>query len=289
MTILQMECFVSIVETKKMIDTAKIIGIQPSNLSKYVKSMENEFSTQLLQKTSTGMELTQEGMLIYPSIRYILKKYDDLISRVRRYNNFDEVLKISSMFHQSYAIDLLNKFSDINPLIQLQIREQTVSNVQKSLFSNNIDVAVIYKEFIPKKYPYTYTISENNLVAIVNKDHHFARRKCISISELKDEKFILFKGDIPMYSFLLRICIENDFVPNEINLDLRTYTIMEYVKRENIVSLLMQNVVERYKDNNIVAIPLEEKPKLTMSFVFSNDFPSQACRKLIEYIDNMNC
>ena len=285
MTVLQMKCFINLVNTKKQADTANILGIQPSTLSKYIEHLENEFSVKLFHKTSNGLELTKEGLLLYPDIHFMLKKYEDLITQIGKYSSkWQAKISIASMFHQPKLLKIVNDFSKLNPDIDLAISEITVSDVKSALDSQTVDAAIIYKEFLPKKYVNTIPMQEVNLIAVVNNSHPLADRDCISVSELKNEQFVLFKGDSPMYLFLLHTCINAGFVPNEINMDLRMYTIMDYLSNNMVVSLLMQNVVESFINDKLVAIPLKEEPKLTMSFICPAVYPSPAGEKLLEHI-----
>jgi DNA-binding transcriptional LysR family regulator len=285
LTVLQMKCFVSLVNTKKQADTASVLGIQSSTLSKYIEHMENEFSIKLFQKTTDGLELTKEGALLYPSIQFMLKKYEDMIQQLGAFTpKWPLKINIVSMFHQSQIIKITNDFLKNNPYIQVSILEKSVQEAQKALDAKSADAAIIYKELLPKKYLHTYTLQEVELVAVFNRKHPLAEREMISLSELKDESFILFKGDAPMYSFLLHTCISADFVPNEMSLDLRMYTILDYLRENKGVSLLMKNVVEGFPDDRLAVVSLKEKPKLTMSMVFPTDYPSQACEKMISFI-----
>ena len=284
-TVMQMKCFISLVYTKKQVDTATIMGIHPSTLSKYIEHMESEFAAKMFVKTANGLEMTKEGKLLYPRIQYMMKKYEDLLTEISGYTTkWPMKINVISMFHQSQIIKIVNNFMEQYPYINLSVEENTVNGVQQALDKQTVDAAIIYKEFLPRKYLYTFPISEADLVAVVNKNHPLADRTSISVSELKDEQFILFKGDFPMYAFLLHTCISADFVPNEMDLDLRMYTIMEYLCKNNFVSLLMRNVVENFNDDRLVALSLTEQPRLTMSLICPANYPSQACEKLIDYI-----
>jgi DNA-binding transcriptional LysR family regulator len=285
---MQMKCFISLVNTKKQVDTANIMGVHPSTLSKYIEHMESEFAAKMFVKTANGLDLTKEGRLLYPRIQFMMKKYEDLITEISGYTSkWPMKINVISMFHQSQIIKIVNDFLEKYPYINLSIEENTVSGVQQALDKQTVDAAIIYKELLPRKFLYTFPIKEVDLVAVVNKDHPLAKQNAISVSELKDERFILFKGDFSMYSFLLHTCISADFVPNEMDLDLRMYTIMEYLCKNNFASLLMRNVVENFNDDRLVAISLKERPRLTMSLICPTNYPSQASEKLIDYINSI--
>ena len=80
MKISQMRCFVRLAATKKLTETANMEGIRASTVSKYLDGMESELKAELFRKSPGGLELTKEGEIIYPTISFIVKKYDDMMA-----------------------------------------------------------------------------------------------------------------------------------------------------------------------------------------------------------------
>ena len=149
---------------------------------------------------------------------------------------------------------------------------------------SSVDVAIIYEELLGKKQPWTYPIRKDKMVAVVGKNHRLAGEKCISISDLKSEVFIFFKGDALMYRYQVQLCISAGFAPNELHHNLRQRTILECAACGNGVSIMPLYTTSFLKTDNIVLLPLEEEPTLTMSIVCPKEYPSEVCKSLIQHL-----
>ncbi|SHH99217.1 DNA-binding transcriptional regulator, LysR family [Sporobacter termitidis DSM 10068] len=282
MTVLQMKCFVNLATTKKLTDTANSFNLNTSTLSKSIDHMEDELSAKLFHKKQNKLELTNEGRIVYPSLQYIVKEYDELLLYMDRFTSTRRTAVNAAMiFHQPRMIELLLGFSKQNDDIDMTITEASATDIQAMLDTSSVDVAVIYEELLEKKYPYTFPIRRDKLVAVVGRDHPLAKRARISVSELKEETFFLFKGDGLMYRFLVHTCISGGFVPREAHSNLRINTIMECVKANEGVSLIIENTLNCLDRKNVVVLPLVENPEVTLSMFFPVVYLTETHEKLM--------
>lgn len=52
------------------------------------------------------------------------------------------------------------------------------------------------------------------IVLIVSKDHPLAARKCVSFSELRNEKWLMMSSDFIYHDIIISLCKEAGFTPN---------------------------------------------------------------------------
>ena len=285
MTITQIRCFVSLVETKKLTETANLFNLKVSTLSKYIDHIENSFSAKLFQKDQSGLILTKEGALIYPSMQFIVKKHDELLLHINKVANLDRTaMNIALAFHQYEFLMHLVEFSKIYPDVNLTISETPSSNMRPLLDTESIDMVIAYEELLKKKYHNTYPLRRDTLVAVVGTSHPLASRKHISLFELKDDNFFLFKGDPLLHSFQVRACISAGFTPSESPHDFRVDTVIDYVSANRGVALLIDNVVKNVHNGNVIALPLIENPILTLSAVFPAVYLPKTYERLISFL-----
>jgi DNA-binding transcriptional LysR family regulator len=287
MTILQMKCFISLATTKKLTETANIFGLGASTLSKYIDHMEDELSVKLFRRNQNRLEITKEGEIIYPSIQFMVKRYNDMVIHMSGFTHQNRTtVNVALIFHQTKILMNLTNFSKIHPDINLIVMENASSVIETLLDTANTDIAIIYEELLEKKYPHTYPIRKDKLVAIVSKDHPLASRECISVSELKNETFYLFKGDMLMYRYQLHTCIAAGFAPTESHNNLRVKTILDCVAANRGVSLLIDNTVNCLKNKNVIMLPLVEDPTLTISAFIPAAYLTDISEKLVTYLNN---
>jgi len=285
MTILQIKCFVSLAETRRLTETANLFNLQVSTLSKYIANIESSFSAKLFQKGPSGLSLTKEGELIYPGMKFITREFDELQLHMNKLTKTDSTtISIALAFHQAEILALLIGFSQIYPDINLSIQETPSSEIRSMLGTGNVDIAITYEELLMKRFYNTVPVRKDTLVAVVGRKHLLASKKCISIRELKDDIFFLFKGDILLYRFQVNTCISAGFTPTESPHDFRVDTVMEYVSKNRGVSLLINDVVKSLQNDEVVALPLNESPSLTLSIVLPVDNCPETHERLIKFI-----
>ena len=61
MTIQKYNVLISLVETRKMIETAKILGVSVPTVSFHIKSLEEEYGVKFFKTNAGGYMLTEAG------------------------------------------------------------------------------------------------------------------------------------------------------------------------------------------------------------------------------------
>lgn len=285
MTVTQMECFIRLADSKKLTTVANAMSLQASTLSKYIDHMEDTFSTKLFSKTTKGLELTQEGKLIYPSLQYIVKTYSDMMALMDNKRKISQRnINIAIAFHQPHLLADLISFSKMHSELNLVFTESPSAEIWSGLDSLKTDVAITYSELTDKKYEHIFPLRRDRLVAAVSKKHPLAGRSHISISELSDDRFLLLKDDVPLHKFLVRMCITAGFVPKEGINDFRVNTIVEYVARNQGVTLLSEYVVRNLHNDNISVLYLDDNPTLTLSLIYPDHYMNPVIEQLVEFL-----
>ena len=285
MTILQMKCFLSLAKTKKMSETAIIMGLSLSTLSKYIDRMENELSAQLFYKKLSQQILTREGELIYPSVEYIVKQYDDQRAKMYRYTSrYESAINVAIGYHQLQTMQQLISFMKEHPEVKLDVMESPAGEICSMLDSGTADVGVVYEQLIDKKYPLTVHLRNDRLIAAVSENHPLAKRGAVSLSELRGDKYFLYRSDPLMYRYLLNVCIAAGFAPDVEHSDLRMSTILINVAAGNGVSLLTENMFNTLKVAGNAVLRLSENPTLLLCAVCAHEYPDKSLDMLMRFL-----
>ena len=274
MTVLQIKCFLAVCETKKYSLAAQQLGMTQSVLSKQLKALEEELSTEVFCWNHKRLQLTEAGNILHPHALYILEEYKKMLGELHAHSKVrDDNLSLGSMYfsRQYHIIQLLEEFSRIQPRISVSIGEYRSHELEELMQEGQLDACFIYQELLEKTYGAVVPIRKDSLYAVMSKQHPLARRESIHLSELKDEQFILLQGDRGLHKQMQKFCIEEGFVPREHHMDLRNETIKEVIIFNNWVSLFMEGMADDLLDENLVKVPIEEKKRLTLSLVMAND------------------
>lgn len=290
MTFFQMKCFLSLSQTRKMSVTASAMGLSLSTLSKHIDRMEDELAAPLFCKKGHRATLTQEGELIFPSIEYMVKQHEEQCDQVQKFKRGNKMTAhVALAFHQKQIIRRLIQFMDAEPAIKLHITEASASDVCAMLEDGSADIGILYDQLVAKKPSLSMLLRRDEIVAVVSHRHPLAGRGTISLSELRDETFFLFKGDHLMYQHQLRACISAGFAPHEERGDMRVSTILLSVASGAGVSLLVGNTVDTLKVSGVTPLRLEERPILTMSAISASVYLSEVQQKILGFLRPLSC
>ena len=82
-TLTRMKAFIEVVDAEGFSAAARKLGKSKALMSKYVRELEDELGTLLLNRTTRQFSLTEAGQLYYHSANDILNRVDDLRDSVR--------------------------------------------------------------------------------------------------------------------------------------------------------------------------------------------------------------
>lgn len=288
MTILQIKCVLTVCKCKKYAEAADRLCLPQSTLSKQLKAVEDEFSIQLFEKDHYGVNLTEAGTVLYPHIVYIWEQYKTMLGKIQQFSAVGNGnLSLGSMYFLKHynIINLIKKFRKLQPGIHINIGEYRSQELERMMQNGQLDGCFAYSELLKGDYACCIPIMNDHLYAVMNKDHRFSQRKSIRLSELKEETFVLMRGDKGIHEQLQKFCIEDSFVPREYNMDVRNETIKEWILYNNGISLFMGNMADELLDDQMVKVIIEGNKKMTLSFVMAKD--NEACKSFANYISGL--
>lgn len=291
MTILQMRCFLTVCECRKYSEAAEKLSIPQSALFKQLKAVEDEFSVRLFQKARAGLDLTEAGSLMYPHVTYMYGEYKKMLGRLQEFSLTESAqLILGSMYFlkQYNIIQMIREFRGIHPGINVGIWEYRSYELEELLRQGELDACFMYEELIGHGgggvIKRVIPIQDDYLYAMVNKKHPLADRESVRLWELRDEQFVLMRGDRRIHKKLQDFCLEEGFVPREYPMDVRNETIKELITFNNWVSLFMGRMADDLLDSNLAKIRIEGAKKMTLCFAMAND--SEASRIFADFVAN---
>ncbi len=287
MTILQMRCFLTVCECRKYSEAAEKLSIPQSALFKQLKAIEDEFSVRLFQKARAGLDLTEAGSLMYPHVTYMYGEYKKMLGRLQEFSVTENAqLILGSMYFlkQYNIIQMIREFRGIHPGINVGIWEYRSYELEEMLRQGQLDASFAYRELLTEEFGRVIPIKEDYLYVMVNKRHPLAGRESVRLWELREEQFVLMRGDRRIHKQLQDFCLEEGFVPREYHMDVRNETIKELITYNNWASLFVGRMADDLLDDNLVKIRIEGGKKLTLCFVVANE--NEASRVFADFIAN---
>jgi len=191
--------FSDLVESQSFSRAAKLNGVTQSAVSQQLRAMEKHFAILIVDRSQKQFRLTREGHKLYDSAKEILHRYDKLVSELQEMKKV-----ISGTIHIStiYSIGLhelppyITKFLKEYPSVNVRVEYRRSNLVYEDILHNSVDLGLIA---YPNKTRQLDVIPflEDRLVLICNPENPLAKKKSVTIGDLRDEKFIGFDQDIP--------------------------------------------------------------------------------------------
>lgn len=147
MEIRQLRYFASIVEHGSIGKAALELGLVTSALSQQITRLENELSTRLLQRTSTGVVPTDAGIAFLRQAQLALRHIDDaaLAARQARLSGHVSVGMAPST-SGVMGVAFMKAMRERYPHVRLRMVESLSGHLGTMLGARQIDLAILFRE-----------------------------------------------------------------------------------------------------------------------------------------------
>ncbi len=198
--------FLEIAREGNMTRAAEHLHVSQSALSKQMKGLEKDLGKKLFTRTSTGLSLTDEGMLLR-------KRAEDIIAMVDKtreeFNSLgiiqggDVQIGCAESYLIQYLAQSIRTFQKEYPLLHFHLFSGDTSQVAERLDRGLLDFAAIAEPPDLSKYNYIEMPGSNTWGLLMREDNLLAEKECVAIDDLMGLPLICSKQamqvDIPRW------------------------------------------------------------------------------------------
>ncbi|ARP82541.1 LysR family transcriptional regulator [Bordetella genomosp. 8] len=196
MELRQLRSFVRVVELSSMGRAALELGIATSTLSQQISQLESELATRLLQRRSTGVFPTEAGLDFWHQAQVILRQVDTAAA-VARQGRFSGQVSIGMATTTAavLTVPLLSIMRERYPAIRVRIVEGLTAHLAALLNSRQLDLALLFEAYDPKRWSVTPLVDER-LFVVARKDlaglpPTLATARSVKVSQIGDLPLIM--------------------------------------------------------------------------------------------------
>lgn len=236
---------------------------QPS-LSKSVKKLEEELNVTLFNRSTRNLQLTDAGNIVYSQGQQIQNLVaelptllEELVEGVSGEIKIGMPPLIGTLFFPQIAKNLQENY----PTITIELHEHGAKVVEDLVDKGQIDAGIIVLPTNTEIFNVQPFISDKFFV-FVHPDHPFATRDAVALSDLKEEKLILFSKSFALHRNIIAACKEVGFNPTISYESSQWDLIIELVAAKLGITLLPHSISEKFSNEQIKMVPLEEPPLL---------------------------
>ncbi|HOP48203.1 MAG TPA: LysR family transcriptional regulator [Desulfobacteraceae bacterium] len=271
----QIRVFYHVAKNQSFTLAAKDLFITQPAVTAQVKAFEDFCNLKLFKKRGRGIYLTDEGTMLYHSVRQIFeyeKEIENVIDDMRKLKRGVLRLGTTKAYARYLMPFLMSHFHRIYPQIKIFLDEGTSLEMNSSLLNFKNEVAIIARAqdhpditFIP--------FSQEELVLIMHPNHPFVKLKEVSVGEIAREPIIMKQAGSGTRTIVDQLFIKNGCIPNILMETGNTEFIKDLVcKGEGVSFLVRPSVNVEFLENKLVTVPVKgHKIFLKVSIAYLKD------------------
>lgn len=189
----KLKVFCTVAETKSFSKTSEIIHLTQPAVSLQIQALEEVYETKLFDRSSSSINLTPSGEVLYKYAKDILSLYAEAEKEIGKITG---LIKGSITIGASTTIGnyilpaVIADFKHTHPKIKINVFIGNTKRVLELLNSGTIDFGFVEGE-VSKQKMKADSIIPDELTMIVPPMHQWAKKKVVSILEVTKEPFIL--------------------------------------------------------------------------------------------------
>jgi len=145
MTFKQLQVFLAVADTHSFSKGGTQTSLAQSTASQHIKALEEELGAKLFDRSSANITLTSVGLLFYKHADSIIRKCEESVSSVKRFQGLEETtIRIGASTIPATCIipDLIGALSKTDPGIRIQVRQGDSQEVLQMLSDNVVELVI---------------------------------------------------------------------------------------------------------------------------------------------------
>ena len=169
MELRQLRYFVRVVEFGSMGRAALELGVVTSALSQQISRLENELSTRLLQRTSTGVTPTDAGLAFWRQAQLALRHADDAVRAAQQARLSGHVsVGMAPSTTGVLGMAFLQAMRERYPEVRLRMVESLSGHLASMLEARQIDLAILFQRDAAQRFT-ALPLLDERLFAIASR------------------------------------------------------------------------------------------------------------------------
>jgi DNA-binding transcriptional LysR family regulator len=211
----QLRYVVAVAEEGRFTRAAERLHVAQPSISSAVASLENELGAPLFHRDRAEVTLTGAGEVFLPWARQVLADCEAGAAAVRDLLGLQRgrlVLGATPSLTTNLLPGVLACFHAEHPGLHLTVEEAGSQDLVSRLEKGEMDLAVV---ILPIERPWVESspLMEEELVLAVDRDHPYAARRAIRVSELEEVPLVMFKDGYDLRETTMAACRRAGFVP----------------------------------------------------------------------------
>ncbi len=285
----QMEVFRAVMISGSVSGAARLLYVSQPAVSKLLAHTETSLGLKLFNRTGGRLTPTKIGLSLYEEVSHVYdaaEKVDAFVENALREPSGSVSVICSPSLGLSVVPRVIGEFLQTHPQVNIRFHTTLIQDMQTELLSGKADLAVCVLP-IEAQHLRSEKLMQGRMICAIPEGHRLCRHDEISLSQLEDEKLILYSrsipfGNIQMAAFEHYGCTVSRTVEVP-----RAELACSLVRQGVGIAIIDQFSVEGNPWNGMVVRPLKEVIPITVSLVRSVfTKPDTATDQFIELVQS---
>ncbi len=286
MKITQLEYFCAASRYHSITQAAKTLYVTQPAISNAIRELEKEFSVSLFTRYKNQLTLTEEGQIFYEKANALLKQIEQ--TSLEFYDLGMQVaplqIGIPPLLSIVFFPDILLAFREKYPSVPIELFEYGSMRAATLIQEDVLDLALVNMHFPDSANLNSCRILTDHLVFCVAKDHPWAQRTEISITEISQEPLILYNTDSVQNQTLYSLMDKFNVKPNVLLHTSQFHLIRKFILAHLGAAILYSSVLKDYPE--LVGIPLNPTIEQDIGLIWKKGkYINSSVDKFINFIE----
>lgn len=289
-TLQQLKYFRELAKTEKLTETAKRLFITQTTLSNTIINFEKQLGVKLFDRVGRTLKLNSVGKEYYNYVNEALITLDNAQSFIDEYKEIGNQKVSVAMTSSNVWVDTIRDFKSLYRSYSIHQIDCDWAQFRSMLINQEVDFILAGVGDLSLTGLEYQIIRHELLYLCVPKNHPFAKREKISLTEAANEEFIT----LPQSSGFRHFC---DGIFDKLNLTCKTSIECDYTMRGKLieagfgVTITTHFLMEQHLfGDNVAFVPISDDiAKRPIAIVWNpRHFLSKAAQDFKKYIININ-
>ncbi|WP_419955529.1 LysR family transcriptional regulator [Neobacillus niacini] len=260
MELRDLKSFIEVVIHQSFTKAAAHSYLSQPSFSKAVKKLEEELEVELFDRSTRHLRLTDAGQIVFEQAQKALESLNEitiLLDDLKNVVSGEIKIGIPPLIGTLFFPNIARQIQEMYPNVSLHLVERGAKLIGQLVENGQVDLGIVVLPADTSKFN-VHPFITDEFVLYVHKKHPLAKRSILGISELKDEKFILFSDEFTLHDYIKNVCLEAGFIPKVSYQSSQWDLIVELVSSEFGITLLPKSIYSKQNNPNVQIVPLAE-------------------------------
>lgn len=172
---------------------AEELHLTQPGISKHIKELERHYGTALFKRLTRKVALTEAGEILFANTKGIFNTLDETRTKINDLSGFKGgKLQIGgSVTIGTYILpEIIKSFTEAYPGIDISVTISLSEEIEEKVLSDGIEIGLVAHEIAANDKLDKMEFMIDRIILIAPPNHPLARRKEVTVDELKGETII---------------------------------------------------------------------------------------------------